>query len=486
MLKPVGFWSYARQDDDHSDGQLSQLRTIVGKAINLQYGEELTLWQDIAAIPFGADWAATIERTIGQVTFFVPIVTPRYVKSANCLAEFRAFRDRMKALERDDLIFPIYYVNVENLPASDTVFGDELAGLRRPQWIDFRSLVYEDPKSPKVRQWADRLAVGVLSAMRRETPPSQQVIEAARSAEEERRQQEAAEEAERRRAADAEATRRAEDERKRREQAEAEKRAAEESRQRAEAARSAEEERRKREAADEAEQRRRAPEAQAARRAEEERERQEQTEAEKRAAEESRRRPEAESELAAAAAESAPAVAAAALDGETGDEGPAIHVEATPEGPFEQTRNIEFETKRTTILVKFILMTAFPSAILISLIKSNWDDSNEGISTSAAFFVLLTAYNISIILISTFRRNNVIGIGKLYALMAVAFLSLCLASVPIVAGDKSFSDGFGMMLIVSIFFFVIIATPVYFMYFFVNFLINRRRVKADLSAHESA
>ena len=33
MLDPVGFWSYARQDDAHSDGQLSQLRAIVGKAI---------------------------------------------------------------------------------------------------------------------------------------------------------------------------------------------------------------------------------------------------------------------------------------------------------------------------------------------------------------------------------------------------------------------------------------------------------------------
>ena len=38
MLEPVGFWSYARQDDLQSDGQLSQLRAIVGKAIVLQYG----------------------------------------------------------------------------------------------------------------------------------------------------------------------------------------------------------------------------------------------------------------------------------------------------------------------------------------------------------------------------------------------------------------------------------------------------------------
>ena len=171
MLKPVGFWSYARQDDAHSDGQLSQLRALVGKALALRYGEELTLWQDIAAIPFGADWAATIERTIGQVTFFIPIVTPRYLKSENCQSEFRAFRERMRELTRDDLIFPIYYVDVETLSVADTVFGDDLVALRRQQWADFRPLTFDDPKSSKVRQWCDHFAAGVLDAMRRAAPP---------------------------------------------------------------------------------------------------------------------------------------------------------------------------------------------------------------------------------------------------------------------------------------------------------------------------
>ena len=51
MLTPVGFWSYARQDDNHSDGQLSELRAVVGKAINLHRGEEVRLFQDTEAIP---------------------------------------------------------------------------------------------------------------------------------------------------------------------------------------------------------------------------------------------------------------------------------------------------------------------------------------------------------------------------------------------------------------------------------------------------
>jgi len=167
MLDPVGFWSYARQDDAHSDGQLSQLRAIVGKQIGLQFGAEVTLWQDIAAIPYGADWAEAIERTIGQTTFFIPIVTPRFLKSRYCREEFLSFRRRMQALGRGDLIFPVHYVDVADVRPEETLFGDDLAALKRSQWIDFRPLFYADPKSQEVRRWAGELAGDVLKALRR-------------------------------------------------------------------------------------------------------------------------------------------------------------------------------------------------------------------------------------------------------------------------------------------------------------------------------
>lgn len=162
MSGPVGFWSYARHDDAHSDGHLSQLRTIVGKAIALQYGADIDLWQDIQAIPTGADWANSIQKSIGQTVFFMPIVTPRYLKSPNCHAEFQSFHHRMLELKRDDLIFPIHFVGVDQITAEDSVFGTDLDMLRRHQWIDFRSLRNADYQSPEVRRWADGLAESIL------------------------------------------------------------------------------------------------------------------------------------------------------------------------------------------------------------------------------------------------------------------------------------------------------------------------------------
>jgi hypothetical protein len=255
MSNPVGFWSYARSDDAHSDGHLSQLRTIVGKAIALQYGGDITIWQDIQAIPPGADWAASIERTISQTVFFIPIVTPRYLKSTHCLQEFQSFRRRMIRLGHDDLIFPILYVGVEQVSADDTAFGNEMEALRRHQWIDFRPLRHADPRSHEVGTWVDGLAENILKV-------SVPVSKAEQAIEESHRRElmeYAAEEAHQREAA--EQAKAAEEARRRKAAQQAAEQAAEEARRRkAEEQAKAEEERRRKaaeqaEAAEEARQR---------------------------------------------------------------------------------------------------------------------------------------------------------------------------------------------------------------------------------------
>jgi len=171
VLDPVGFWSYTRDDDYHSDGQLSELRAIVGKAMNMQHGAKVALWQDIEAIDAGVNWEAKIEQAIGKTTFFIPIVTPRFLKSKYCFDEFVFFRKRMISLGRDDLIFPVHYVAVDYVQPTDTFFGDDLAGLRRHQWVDFTSLFYAQPKSAETKKWAFDLAASILRALRRQAPP---------------------------------------------------------------------------------------------------------------------------------------------------------------------------------------------------------------------------------------------------------------------------------------------------------------------------
>jgi hypothetical protein len=58
----------------------------------------------------------------------------------------------MTALGRNDLIFPVHYLNVEKVQASGTAFGVALADLRRQQWSEFRPHLYTDPRSPEVKR----------------------------------------------------------------------------------------------------------------------------------------------------------------------------------------------------------------------------------------------------------------------------------------------------------------------------------------------
>jgi TIR domain len=166
MLKPVGFWSYARQDDKDADGQISNLRRVLCNAINLRLGCEVKLFQDIEAIRFGMDWASAIEEALENVSFFIPVVTPRFLQSENCRQEFTTFRSRMSAMRRDDLIFPIHYVDVDKTIPAESTFEEVLAALRRHQWIDFRSLQCEDLRCSQVKQWAAGLALAIVEASR--------------------------------------------------------------------------------------------------------------------------------------------------------------------------------------------------------------------------------------------------------------------------------------------------------------------------------
>src|SRR5690348_8554190 len=90
----VGFFSYSREDDEDFDHSLSKLRTRIQNELRAQLGrsrETLRLWQDREAIPPGTLWASEIKGAIEQSVFFIPIVSPRVVRSEYCGTEFHEF-----------------------------------------------------------------------------------------------------------------------------------------------------------------------------------------------------------------------------------------------------------------------------------------------------------------------------------------------------------------------------------------------------------
>ncbi len=268
-LPPIGFWSYARQDDDASEGRLSALRAQLRSELQTQYGREpIKVFQDVAAIPPGAEWEAEIRNALDRSTFFIPIITPNFVESEWCIREVQIFLEREAALnaQHPELagrrrIFPVSYVPIDDADPFDL---RALAELKRLQWFDFTALRFKDQHDERVRLALSSLASGIcrLINIRLETPltPEEREEQERRRAADEklrkerdeakrladeaeidRQRQETERETERRRLADLEAARlkaeRDEAERRRREEEARKKREEDERRKQEEEAR---------------------------------------------------------------------------------------------------------------------------------------------------------------------------------------------------------------------------------------------------------
>jgi hypothetical protein len=179
----VGFFSYSRRDDEHSQGSLSRLRTRIFSELRLQLGRDFRLWQDTAAIPDGALWEDEIMRAISESVFFIPIVTPSAVHSQHCRFEFDAFLRREAELGRSDLVFPVLYVTVEELEREDQWRRDKvLKTIGSRQYLDWRPLRHLDPSSTEVGQKIEQFCRNVARALRKESPGATQPLPAHRSA----------------------------------------------------------------------------------------------------------------------------------------------------------------------------------------------------------------------------------------------------------------------------------------------------------------
>jgi hypothetical protein len=67
-LEPIGFWSYAHDDDRNNDGRLGKLHAALTKELSVAMGREspVFIFRDEAVIPLGAKWYDTIQATLDE------------------------------------------------------------------------------------------------------------------------------------------------------------------------------------------------------------------------------------------------------------------------------------------------------------------------------------------------------------------------------------------------------------------------------------
>lgn len=155
----VAFVSYARLDDQHDDGWVSEFCGRLSGEVRMQTGDQFSIFQDRKEIAWGQNWQKRIDQTLDAVTLLLVILTPGFFRSSACRAEVERFLERERELGRDDLILPVYYVDTPEMDNPERRDSDELAQvLGARHYADWRDLRFQPLDSKKARKAVARLA----------------------------------------------------------------------------------------------------------------------------------------------------------------------------------------------------------------------------------------------------------------------------------------------------------------------------------------
>jgi hypothetical protein len=169
-LSPIGFWSYSRRDDILAKGKLGDLRDLIVEEIEAQLGEQALVFKDTLSIPHGTRWEPMTKRALSNATFFIPILTPNFLKSEWCCREVRLFLDREEQigalhpeLAGRSRIFPIHYIDTTD---ADTRDEDVVETLMELQNLDFLEMRHRGCDEAPVRSKVAAFVSSIRDLMR--------------------------------------------------------------------------------------------------------------------------------------------------------------------------------------------------------------------------------------------------------------------------------------------------------------------------------
>lgn len=158
------FLSYARSDDEHEGGLVTNLRDALVSEFRFQTGQDLFVFHDKTSIDLGENWRRKLEDELDTTNFLLVLLTPSFLRSVACREELERFLQREQQLARDDLVLPVYYAT---LP-SEAAEQDHLAkALLERQYVDWRNLRFQEFSSTPVRMAIAGLASSISAAMAR-------------------------------------------------------------------------------------------------------------------------------------------------------------------------------------------------------------------------------------------------------------------------------------------------------------------------------
>lgn len=106
------FVSYVHADAESAvGGDMRQFARDIAEALETLYGREIKLFLDVDRTQWGENLWDRLDAELRRSTFFIPFITPRYLKSLACKTEFTKFLDAAeRAGVEEQLLLPLIWI----------------------------------------------------------------------------------------------------------------------------------------------------------------------------------------------------------------------------------------------------------------------------------------------------------------------------------------------------------------------------------------
>jgi hypothetical protein len=166
--KYAAFWSYTRVDDETDDGWLTALREALISEVQVLFGKQVEIFQDLNGIEWGEQWEQKLVSSSDDAVFLIPIVTPSYFASSGCRKELEQFVKRENETGFKELILPIYYIETPELQDPLEKACDLLAQtVADHNYEDIRELRHRSINSYEAKQKIKKLAAALFERLKR-------------------------------------------------------------------------------------------------------------------------------------------------------------------------------------------------------------------------------------------------------------------------------------------------------------------------------
>jgi len=171
--KLIAFISYTHFDDLHNNEFITNFSVYFKDELKSQTGKNIPIFFDRDDISWGENWRKRIEESIELSAFLIPIISPSYFASLECCKELQLFVKKEIAMDRDDLILPIYFLKVPSLSQKPEDIQDEnMRIISLQNYDDWRHLRNKTIRSSKVKKKIQELVKDLLNSQEKKSKSS--------------------------------------------------------------------------------------------------------------------------------------------------------------------------------------------------------------------------------------------------------------------------------------------------------------------------